>query len=343
MTGWESYFPRGTRVLALPDWDNPRLYVPARSFSERWGKSAFYPASRFRGRLYRILLRARAASGLPAARVARADDWLFGEFAGDVLPRSASVTVLVGEPSPVQKITARLCDSEGGVLGYVKYAEEEPARRRLRQEYRVLARLPGGVGPRPLKHGLLGDGEALVSTPLAGKHLPANLTALDDVAGFLRKLIVSPQTPVEVHPWMRDIRGRSELNLDPWLEVLSEKDWPIAIQHGDLAPWNVLRSPEGELGAVDWECGGLESVPHLDLAHYILQVSFLVLRWSPSKAMRFAVGYLTGQMGQGLSPEAARTLIRLAAYDVYLKHLEDGYARDADVGEWLRAVWEGGK
>lgn len=341
MIGWESFFPRGTRVLALPNWDNPRLYVPARSFSERWVKSAFYPASRLRGRLYRLLLRTRAATGLPVVRVARADSWLFGEFAQDVLPRSVSVTVLVGEPSPVQKITARLCDSKGRVLGYIKYAEEEPALRRLCQEYRMLTRLPEGVGPDPLKHGVLGDGEALVSTPLQGKHLPANLRALDDVTGFLRKLVVSPSLPVEIHPWTRDIRERSELDLAPWLEALSGRDWPVVIQHGDLAPWNVLQGPEGTLGAVDWECGSLESMPYLDLAHYVLQVSFLVLRWSPSRAVRFAVGYLTGQKGQRMSPLEARTLVRLAAYDVYLKHLEDGYARDVEVRDWLRAIWEG--
>lgn len=271
MIGWESFFPRGTRVLALPNWDNPRLYVPAQNFSERWGKSALYPASRLRGRLYRVLLRTRAAAGLPVARVARADGWPFGEFARDVLPGPASVTVLAGEPSPVQKFTARLCDSEGKVLGYIKYAEEEPARRRLRQEHQVLARLPEEVGPRPLKYGPVAGGEALVSTPLPGRHLPANLTALDEVTGFLQRLVVSAPLPLENHPWARDIRGRSELDLDPWLEALSASDWPVVIQHGDLAPWNVLRGPEGALGAVDWECGSLESMPHLDLAHYILQ------------------------------------------------------------------------
>jgi hypothetical protein len=341
MTGWESFFPRGTPVLALPNWENPRLYVPAGSFSERWKNSAFYPASRLQGRLYRMLLRTRAATDLTLSRAARTEGWPLGEFARDVLPGSVSATVLVGEPSPVQKVTARLCDPEGRVLGYVKYAEEGPARRRLRQEYRVLSRLPVGVGPDPLKYGLLGDGEALVSTPLPGRHLPANLTTLDDVSGFLRRLVVSRPLPVEAHPWTRDIRGKSELDLGPWLEALSGRDWPVVIQHGDLAPWNVLRGPDGALGAVDWECGSLESIPHLDLTHYILQVSFLVLRWSPLKAVRFAVGYLTDQGDPSISPGEARTLTRLAAYDLHLKHREDGYARDAEVGEWLRTIWEG--
>jgi hypothetical protein len=340
MTGWELFFPRDTPVLALPNWENPRLYAPAGSFPGRWKNSAFYPASRLRGRLYRMLLRTMAATNLTAARVARTEGWPLGEFVREVLPGSVSATVLVGEPSPVQKVTARLCDPKGRVLGYVKYAEKEPARRRLRQEYRVLSRLPDGVGPDPLKYGLLADGEALVSTPLLGRHLPANLTALDEVTGFLRKLVVSRPLPVEAHPWTRDIREKSEMDLGPWLEALSGRDWPVVIQHGDLAPWNVLQGPEGALGAVDWECGSLESMPYLDLTHYILQVSFLVLRWRPPKAIRFAVRHLTDQRGESISPAEARTLTRFAAYDIYLKHLEDGYTRDAEVEEWLRAIWE---
>lgn len=341
MTGWEAFFPEGARVLALPDWDSPRLYVSAHGFFERWEKSAFYPASRLRGRLYRLLLRTRAAAGLSATRAARSEGWVLGEFAQDVLPRAASVAVLVGEPSPVQKMTARLWDSKGRILGYVKYAEQGPARKRLRQEHSVLVRLPAGVGPTPLKYGPVAGGEALISAPLSGKHPPATLPPSDEVSGFLRKLVMSPPLPLAVHPWVRNVRERSEMDVDPWLDALAGRDWPIAIQHGDLAPWNMLRGPEGALGAVDWEYGNLRSIPYLDLVHYVLQVSFLVLGWSPPKAVRYAVGRLTEQRGCGLRYGEARALIRLAAYDVYLKHLEDGYARDPEVHDWLRAIWEG--
>ena len=337
---WEWFFPPRTPVLALPSWSSPRLYLPARGPLGRWRESSFYPASRLRGRAYRLLLRAGAAAGVGRTRIVRSGEWSLGNFAREALPVAESAAVLAGEPSPVQKITARLLDARGEVVGYVKYAEQGPARRLLRREHSMLSRLPTGVGPTPLRYGPLGEGEALLTTPLPGRHLPAALPPEKGVSVFVRRLVVSPPVPLEAHPWVRNIRRRSGLDLDPWLETLEGRGWPIVVQHGDLAPWNMLKSPGGALGAVDWEYGSLEGFPHLDTAHFMLQVSVLVHRWRPGKATEFAARYFGSKEGGGLDVAEARTMVRLAAHDVYLKHLEDGYARDPELRRWLRAVWE---
>lgn len=335
---WEQLFPAGTPVLALPNWAAPRLYLPARGLLGRWEKSGFYPASRLRGRAYRLLLRTRAAAGTDEVRVSRSDGWPAGEFVRSVAPEAASAAVLVGEPSPVQKATVRLWDAKGRIVGYLKYAEEKPARRRLLREHCVLSGLPAGLGPAPLKYGPLGGGEALVTTPLSGRHPPAKLPPTEEMHLFLRKLIVSAPVSLEDHPWVWAARRRSERDLDPWLEALSGRKWSVAVQHGDLTPWNVLRDADGALRAVDWEYGDLEGLPHLDLTHLLIQVSVLVYRWSPRKATEFAVACLAGG---GLGGTEARAMVRLAAYDVHLKHREDGFARAPELQRWLRAVWEG--
>src|SRR5215210_7118022 len=136
MDEWNLFFPRGTRVSALPSWRNPRLYLSTQRFVEPWKASSFYPASRFTARLYRLLIRSRAAMGLAEVRVARSDGWPLGKFVQDVLPEAVSAAVLVGEEDnkPNAKLTAQLRNGKGEILGYLKYAENRVARRRLDKE-----------------------------------------------------------------------------------------------------------------------------------------------------------------------------------------------------------------
>src|SRR3712207_1559156 len=97
---WNLFFAPGTRVLALPDWQSPRIYLPAQRFSQRWEQSSYYPATRSRARLYRFGLRIKAATGLGETRRAQSSSWLLEEFAQDVLPQIESAVTLVGAPGP---------------------------------------------------------------------------------------------------------------------------------------------------------------------------------------------------------------------------------------------------
>jgi hypothetical protein len=338
---WTPFFPPGTHVLALPNWKNPRLYLPAQRLLRRWEDSSFYPASRFLARLYRLALRSKAVAGLTEVRFVRSSGWPLGEFTQDVLPQARSAVALVGTPGPAQKITVRVLGERGEVLGYLKYGEKEAARRRLEQERRVLEGLPSGAGPELLKFGPFGDGEALLTTALVGKRVPATLDLGEDLGDFLASLVVSPPVPLEAHPWVEElVRAQPGPDLDPWFEVLVGKSWPIVVQHGDFAPWNMLRRADDTLGAIDWEYGALESFPHLDLAYCALQVLALIQRQAPEKAAEYASRYLIQQPRLALNREEARTLIRLAAYDAYLKSREDGQPDNAELQAWRRTVWE---
>jgi hypothetical protein len=73
--------------------------------------------------------------------------------------------------------------------------------------------------------------------------------------------------------------------------------------HGDLAPWNVLRTPEG-LGVVDWEAAHLTDQPLRDLVHYLMQAG-AHLRWAD---VRTVVRELTHP--QGMAAELASRLGR---------------------------------
>jgi hypothetical protein len=340
MTDWTLFFPPGTSVLALPGWQRPRLYLHSQHFDKRWRASAFYPASRFRARLYRLLLRAKATAGLAGVRTVRSDGWPMGEFVRDVLPHAVSAVVLAGTPGPAQKITAQLCDERGRVVGYLKYAQKEAARERLRQEHLVLSGILRGMGPEALKYGVLGDGMALLTAPISGRQLPATLPPVTGVTDFSMSFAASPPIPVEAHPWVRKAREGEPGTLDICFEVLANRCWPVVVQHGDFAPWNLLRRPEGSVGAVDWEYGTLEGFPYLDLAYYLLQTSALIYRWAPAKAARNTVRFLE-TLRPRLSGTEARSLTRLAAYDAYRKSLEDGNMPDTGLQPWRREIWKG--
>ena len=347
MTGtsdrWTAYFPPGARVLALPNWRNPRLYLPAQHPLQRWEYSSFYPASLLGARLYRFSLRLGAATGVMKARTVCSDGWPLGDFVRDTMPELSSAVVLVGTPGPAQELTAQLRDEKGRVLGYLKHAEKDAARGRLRQERSMLHSLPVGVGPEPVKFGPLGDGEALLKSALPGKPPAATLPPPRSVVGLVDSLIIRPPVPLEAHPWVRRVQSmheRGTLGSCACFEPLTGRDWPIVIQHGDFAPWNLLSGgPDGALRAIDWEYGTPEGFPYLDLVHYILQTAALIYRWPPSKAARYAATYLTQLPGPALSDAEADALTRLAACHAYSESLQDGQPASAFLQSWRRAIW----
>jgi hypothetical protein len=292
--------------------------------------------------LYRFSLRITAAAGLRRPLEVRSRTWLLGGFVRDELPEAASAVVLVGTAGPAQKITVQVRDGGREVLGYLKYAEKEAARRRLAQEREMLANLPAGMAPKPLKFGELGDGEALLVTAMEGRALPTVLPPPEDLADLSAVLLHDTRVPLEVHPWVLSVRDHTGVRLDPWLEVLADRDWPIAVQHGDFAPWNLLRRPDGTLGAIDWEYGTREGFPYLDLAYYVLQTLALIYRQPPLKAAEYATGYLTRQPPLALDSGEARALVRLAAYDAHRKSREDGQPDAARLQTWRRAIWAPG-
>lgn len=339
---WSLFFPPGARVLALPDWRRPRLYLPAQRFGKRWGASSFYPAFRLPARLYRLALRSKAATGLGEVRTARPDGWILGEFVRDALPGAASATVLVGTPGPAQKITARIEDKEGKVLGFLKYAEKVAARSRLRRERHVLQAISEGLAPKALGYGILGAGEALLTSPISGKRLPATLPPATDAAHFLTSLTVSPPIALEDHPWVKGAcRQDGKDAINACFEVLADRRWPVVVQHGDFAPWNLLQTSGSRIAAFDWEYGALEGFPCLDLAYYALQTSALIHRWSPAKAARRTMECLLRENTFTLNGAEARALTRLAAYDAHQKALEDGQAPGEGLQDWRREIWEG--
>jgi Phosphotransferase enzyme family len=335
---WSALFPPGAPVMALPSWRRPRLLLSARSPAERWTGSAFYPAFRLSARCYRPFVRLRAAAGFGERRVALGRSWALGEFVGDVLPGAASCAVLVGSPGPAQKLTAQVRDAAGRVIGYVKWVERDVARERVRNEYCLLTRLPAGLGPRPMKYESTADWDALLLAPLAGARLAARLPPPASLDDFLAALPAAPAVPIDAHPALQGLAEQCP-ELTACVDVLSARSWPVVVQHGDFAPWNLLRTNGGALVAVDWEYGRADGFPFIDLLRYVLSVAALIYSWRPDRARRYARAQLLRRPGLALSEQEAAALVRLAAYDLYRTDAEDGYSAGAPLQAWRRAIW----
>jgi hypothetical protein len=340
---WSAFFPPGTPVIALPDWDRPRLLVAAATAADRWRGTGFYPAFRLTARTYRWLLRLRAAAGIAAPRTSREvhDGQTLQEFLADAIPGTKVRAVMLGMANRAQKLTAQLVDADGRVTGYLKCASSDLARERLRNEHDLLRLLPPETGPRPLKFGAFGGMDALVMQAVHGRLLRAVLPPPPELLEYTGSLKTAIHLPVQHHPWFR----RREFVLHPELcaiaGALNGHEWAVARQHGDLAPWNVLQDGAGRLTAVDWENGCVEGFPGLDLAHYILQVAALIYRWTPERARAYAIPYLL-DCGYGESAAQASAVVALAALYAYRTALMEGHCRHDPLQTWRRSLWTGG-
>ena len=64
------------------------------------------------------------------------------------------------------------------------------------------------------------------------------------------------------------------------------------LRHGDFARWNLLAQSDGQFMALDWEWGGNNGMPGLDLVHYFLQDARLVSRLDPTSAITATIELL---------------------------------------------------
>jgi hypothetical protein len=342
-TGPPGVFSPGTTLLALPSWRAPRLLLSKSGGPiRRWRHSAFYPATRSMARLYRLALRGKLAIGWGEARHVVSERWILREFIDDCLPEMDSVVLHTRPSGPAQKFTIELHDRAGTIIGYVKYGTEPLARRRLEQEHAMLARLPAGMGPTPLKFGNMGDGIALLMSPLGGRVVPAKLPPTPEVLEFVKSLEVSAPISLAAHPYVRALRELVGTQLDTVLEDLAGKAWPISLRHGDFAPWNLRQNRYARnLSAFDWEFGTPYGFPYADLAFFALQVAFLIYSWPPVRSAIYTTQWLEQQSTLGLTQREARALTRLAMFDAYRDARDDGYPDDHPMRAWRRRIWRG--
>ncbi len=322
-------------MIVLPNRRKPRLYFFKGDARKRWNFSAFYPAYRWNARVHRLMFRCKALLGWVDALKISNNIGTLRDFLQVCLPSFTCGVVFVGTPGPAQKFTVQLWD-DFQIIGYLKYGEKPAAQARLQQEYAILKSLPEGLGPRVLLYGEFAEGLAIALAPVPGRSLPARISSLANADKFISRLIMGGMHEASNHPWIRHMLERHNSLIDPWVDAFKDAFWPVVIQHGDFAPWNIYYDSSGIMTAIDWEYGTIVGFPYLDRAFFILQVTLLMNRWSPVRAREFAVQKLR----KVVSERQAQAIVELAAFDAFHKSLDDGQSPDDPNQRWRRAVWE---
>jgi hypothetical protein len=141
--------------------------------------------------------------------------------------------------------------------------------------------------------------------------------------------------------------GRGDLGLEEAADIATALSLGSPgvgpLVHGDLTPWNALRTPSG-VALVDWERGRMKREPLFDLAHFVVTCGALLRRDQPARA----VAQLTAPgspgwrhlVSLGLDPLTAPSLLQ----DYLERTRDDNEAgreyRRALLGE-LQAAWVG--
>jgi hypothetical protein len=378
---WQFFFNPSDRVMALPCWKKPRLYVVSKNCTQRWDDSSFYPAFKLRAKCFKLAIRFLAMFGCFSVR----RPVLHGEFSRE----GCRLVVLRGAEGPAQKLIARVVDeTTAKTVAYIKYAETAVARSKVDAEYRILKALAdqdAAIAPSIKKYGFFVNGVALEIAAVDGKMLEARLPAsVDDescpwhyfrfhrklsvatLAGqllaikeYLNQLRVSDELfEIDRHPAILRIRKQiSEISdqrsgvapdfrpltsdfLDTLLAPLCTQKWPVVVQHGDFAPWNVLRTSEvgcqrsenshthtpihpdstTSLVAIDWEEGVLEGFPYFDFIYFVLQTGCLIHGWQAKAVFDYLI---PRRAGEGLSMRQITALVGLCALDAYFRFGEE--------------------
>lgn len=195
-----------------------------------------------------------------------------------------------------------------------------------------------GIGPKVLKYGNIGEGKALLISPLFGKMLPGRLPPPSNVLSFLPKLHTGEFVFVENHPRIKELLNHNEPEIRSLIDGLSKQKWEIVAEHGDFAPWNLILNENEFLSAIDWEYGCLQGFPHLDLIYYFLQVGVLIYRWHPEKTISVIKNFLEKTISPALNRREIRSLIGLAALAAYHQRKKDGHPDDDSIQVWRHKI-----
>jgi phosphotransferase family enzyme len=244
--------------LSLPRPSSPRWVLPSQPPAVARSAVTVYQPVTLRGLAGWQLARLTAAAGGfrllgrpqgPPAPVLEALD--------GYLQPGETIAVAAGNAS--QRWVALILDQDGRATALGKIAAEENGRRALAREAEALASIAPDLPP-----------------PLFAPRLLARTSGLIllEAIGWRARL----------RPWRLPVEFAAALGRFFRAGVAERDGELVGPVHGDLAPWNILRTNRG-WALLDWEASDL-APPFYDLFHYLVQGHVLLGR--PSQRTLFA-------------------------------------------------------
>jgi hypothetical protein len=199
-------------------------------------------------------------------------------------------TIAVAAGNASQRWVALILDHDGRATALGKIAAEEKGRRALEREAEALITLASDLPP-----------------PLFAPRLLARTSGLI--------LLEAVTWQVRLQPWQLPVEFAAALGRFFRARMVERDGELFGPLHGDLAPWNVLRTERG-WALLDWEAWGI-APPFYDLFHYLVQGHVLLGRPSQRKLLhgmgqRNWVGDAVAAYAEavGLRPEDAPSRFR---------------------------------
>lgn len=222
-------------------------------------------------------------------------DGVSGEAGSD-----RSWLLLTGGRRSINKVVGLPFDAAGGAPRHVvKFARVAAAEAGLEREASVLRAIEAERPALPGVPRLLGSSRragrlAIAETALAGRPL---LTALNPQT--------FPQLAMKVTEWLIRLAGSDppRPRADWWARLVAAPledfeqrfapvaqaagarahellerlpDLPLACEHRDCSPWNVLLTASGEPALLDWESAEPRGLPGLDLVYFLANTAFVI-------------------------------------------------------------------
>ena len=315
-----------------------------------------YPAQTGRARLARGLLRCLLRAGAPVGTervslVLPGDDGLvkfLGAQAG-VAPRVPEFGILAGNPAtPGQRFLLLVFDSSQRPAAVVKAGLSAEAKALIRREQAFLEAIGGKAVGVPKLRGALQTAtvEALALNYFGGR----TPRPRDDggLAALLRGWVDAERaaTLSEIPAWQRLERAAAADPLWPALAgCLRARSLRPVLGHGDLAPWNIKVSPQGDWTALDWERGELTGVAGWDWFHYVLQRAILVERLPAERLVERAARLLAAEefkrYGEqtGIAGFARELLLAYLLYRMHVIQPAAGIPPTRALAKALAASW----
>jgi hypothetical protein len=180
----------------------------------------------------------------------------------------------------------------------------------------------------PLDSGLANESALLVE--LDGAAGPITVPRVRWYGAWMDRLVLATEA-IPLAGSRRDVNLEEALDASTALSAGAATVGPLV--HGDLSPWNLLRTPQG-LALVDWEEARIAREPLFDLAHFVVSSCALVWRDKPERALTL----LTKPGSLGWRHLTALSLDPLSAPALVENYLERTWAHTETSWEYRKAL-----
>ncbi len=179
------------------------------------------------------------------------------------------------------KVVLQLQNREEQIIGYIKYPISEIGIKHIETEHRAIKALSAqGIIQDALIYDYYNDNPYLLLTNLDGK---TGIFENKQIEKLLLKFTRGEAFLLKDHPRILSLKkSLNNLVLNEYLTLLervclkSSKEYALAFEHGDFAPWNIIEVNE-ELTPFDFEYFVENGIEDFDLIKYHFQVGRLIL------------------------------------------------------------------